>query len=142
MLDISIEEFDKLKIKILKYIYYKKRTEEEIKQKFSEYNDEILSDIIEELKETGYINDFNYIEKQISEFMKLKTLSIKEIKYKLTQKGIDKELIEDYADKNKRLLEEYEKNSIEKIIIKKSVNMDEEQIRNYLERRGFKNFTN
>ena len=30
----DIEEFDKLKTKVLKYILYKKRTEQEIRQKF------------------------------------------------------------------------------------------------------------
>ena len=32
----DIEEFDKLKTKVLKYILYKKRTAQEIRQKFSE----------------------------------------------------------------------------------------------------------
>ncbi len=46
-----IEEFDKLKTKVLKYIMFKKRTEQEIRQKFKEYSGELLDDVIEELKE-------------------------------------------------------------------------------------------
>ena len=46
----SIEEFDRLKTKILKYVMYKKRTEKEIKRKFSEEDDQILEDVIQHLK--------------------------------------------------------------------------------------------
>lgn len=52
----NIEEFDKLKTKILKYIMYKKRTEKEVIQKFSSSVDQnLLEDVIEHLKEIGYI---------------------------------------------------------------------------------------
>ena len=41
-----IEEFDKLKTKVLKYVLYKKRTEQEVWQKFSkEFDEDILEDI-------------------------------------------------------------------------------------------------
>ena len=46
-----IEEFDKLKTKVLKYILFKKRTEQEIRQKFREDEGELLNNVIEELKE-------------------------------------------------------------------------------------------
>ena len=46
-----IEEFDKLKTKVLKYIMFKKRTEQEIRQKFREDSGELLDDVIDELKE-------------------------------------------------------------------------------------------
>ena len=59
-----IIEYDKNKTKILKYIMYKKRTEKEIIQKFSNtIEKDMLEDIIEELKENGYINDKLYIQK-------------------------------------------------------------------------------
>ena len=46
-----VEEFDKLKTKVLKYILFKKRTEQEVRQKFREDSGEMLEDVIEELKE-------------------------------------------------------------------------------------------
>ena len=46
-----IEEFDKLKTKVLKYIMFKKRTEQEVRLKFKEDSGELLEDVIEELKE-------------------------------------------------------------------------------------------
>ena len=51
----TIEEFDSVKTKVLKYIMYKKRTEKEVRQKFSSSVDEnLLDEVIENLKELGY----------------------------------------------------------------------------------------
>ena len=73
----SIEEFDKEKSKVMKYIVYKKRTEQEVRNKFNQViESELLNDIIDYIKEAGYLNDENYIEKSINEFMALKNLSI------------------------------------------------------------------
>ena len=47
----TVEEFDKLKTKVLKYIMYKKRTEREIRRKFTEEDSEMLDDVIKHLKE-------------------------------------------------------------------------------------------
>ena len=69
--------------------------------------------------------------------MNLKTLSIKEIKYKLLSKGLDRKLIEKYIDSNYEELDEYEKECIEKIKTKKS-DQTEEEIRQYLYRKGYK----
>ena len=105
----SIEEFDEQKTKVLKYIIYKKRSEQEIRNKFSKTIDEnMLEDIIDYLKEAGYINDKEFIERTINNFKLLKNLSIKEMKYKLLAKGLDKDDIEDYFYENKEELEEYE----------------------------------
>lgn len=118
----SLEEFDKQKTKVLKYILYKKRTENEIRTKFSkDIDEEMLNDIIEYLKEAEYINDYEYIEKTINQYMLLKNLSIKEIKYKLYSKGIDKRLLEKYIEKNYDILNKYEKKSAQNIINKKKL---------------------
>ena len=85
-----VEEFDKLKTKVLKYILFKKRTEQEVRQKFREDSGEMLEDVIEELKELNYINDENYIQRAVNEFKNLKNVSIKEIQYKLMTKGLKK----------------------------------------------------
>ena len=54
-MDYTIEEFDKAKTKIMNYIMYKKRTEYEVKNKFSKTLEEnLLHDIIEYVKEAGY----------------------------------------------------------------------------------------
>ena len=134
----TIEEFDKNKTKVLKYVMFKKRTELEIKMKFKASIDEnMLDDIIEELKENGYISDENYIQRAVDEFIALKNMSIKEIKYKLASKGISNSLIEDYIKENKDELEDYELKSAENIVIKKSASMDEIEIKQYLIKKGY-----
>ncbi len=135
----TIEEFDKEKTKILKYILYKKRTEQEIKNKFGSTTDpDLLEDIIEYLKEAKYIDDKEFIEKTVNNFRTLKNLSIKEIKYKLMAKGLEQEDIEDYIYNNKDDLEQYEIKSISNIIYKKSSTMEKDEIKQYLLKKGYK----
>ena len=135
----TIEEFDKQKTKVLKYILYKKRSEQEIRNKFSkELEEDLLEDIIEYLKEAKYINDKEYIEKTINNFMILKNLSIREIQYKLLAKGINKTDLEDYIYENREELEEYETKSASNIIYKKSGSMEIEEIKQYLIKKGYK----
>ena len=113
----TIEEFDKGKTKILKFILYKKRSENEVRRKFEKELDEnMLEDIIEYLKEAKYIDDGEYIRRTVNNFMILKNLSIKELKYKLLAKGLNKNDIEDYIYENKEELEEYE---IKQYLLKK-----------------------
>ena len=132
-----IEEFDKLKTKVLKYILFKKRTEQEVRQKFREDSIELLNDVIEELKELNYINDENYINRAVNEFKNLKNMSIKEIEYKLMTKGIKKDIINNYIYKNKEELMDYELNSVKNIFIKKQNLMETEEIINYLKKKGY-----
>ena len=134
----TIEEFDNMKTKVLKYILYKKRTEQEIRQKFSKEDNEILEDTIEYLKEAGYINDEDYISRAINEYIALKNLSLTEIKYKLLSKGINKNLIEDYIDLHYEDMVEYELSSLKKIIIKKSNQLENDELIEYLYKKGFK----
>lgn len=106
----NIEEFDQQKTKILKYILFKKRTEQEVRNKFSKtVPEELLNDIIDYLKGAKYIDDIEYIEKTVNNYKSLKNLSIRELKYKLMAKGIDKDNIENYMYENRDELEKYEK---------------------------------
>lgn len=132
-----IEEFDKLKTKVLKYILYKKRTEQEVRQKFKPDSGELLDDVIEELKELGYIDDEKYIEKLVREYMNLKNLSIKEIEYKLISKGIKKSIIEDYIYNNREELLKYEIKSATSIINKRISSTEEGELLNYLRKKGY-----
>lgn len=131
------EKFEKLKNKILKYIMYKKRTEQEVRQKFSLEDINQVDDAIEYFKELKYIDDKEYINKSIKEFKVLKKMSIKEVEYKLCQKGINKNLIDDYICKNKSDMLEYEIASAKAIIIKKQKDQEENEIKNYLYKKGY-----
>ena len=135
----SAEDFDKEKTKVLRYILYKKRTENEVRKKFqNSIEEEKLENIIEYLKEAKYIDDNDYIEKIINNFKILKSLSTMELRYKLIAKGLNKNLIEDYFYENKEELTEYEINSAKKIIIKKQKDMEKQDIITYLLKKGYK----
>ena len=135
----TIEEFDKGKTKVLKYILYKKRSENEVRTKFSkEMEENLLEDIIEYLKVAKYIDDKEYIRKTVNNYIALKNLSQRELKYKLLAKGLNKNDIEDYIYDNKEELEEYEIKSAGNIIYKKSTTLEKEEIKQYLLKKGYK----
>lgn len=135
----TIDEFDRQKTKILKYIIFKKRTEYEVRQKFKNIvEDNLLEDIIQDLKENLYINDDDYIKRAVNEFMAINTLSIKQIKYKLYSKGLKSDLIENYIENHEEELQEYEKNNAEKIVQKKINAVEEEKLKNFLKTKGYK----
>ena len=118
---------------------YKKRTENEIRNKFKlTIEENLLEDIIDYLKETGYINDYKYIERFVNECIALKNLSIKELKYKLYSKGINRNILDEYIQNNYEELEEYEMKSAENIKLKKQNSMNEEEIKIYLLKKGYK----
>lgn len=62
----TIEEFDKEKAKVMNYIMYKKRTEYEVKNKFQNtIQNDLLYDIISYIKDAGYLNDNDYIDRLV-----------------------------------------------------------------------------
>lgn len=134
----TLEEFDNEKSKVMKFIVYKRRSEQEVRNKFrNEIDENMLDDIIAYLEDAGYLNDDEYIEKKIQEMMKLKNLSVKELKYKLMSKGLKTNQIEDYIYRNREKLVEYELESAKKIIIKKSDLMEKEEIEMFLLKKGY-----
>ena len=134
----ELERKDKLKTKVLKYIMYKKRTEQEVRRKFVAEDQELLDEVIENLKEIGYINDESYIERAVNEFMNLNNLSLKELKYKLMAKGANQNLIEDYISNHFEELEEYEIASARNLIQKKQNGMEEQALIQFLLKKGYK----
>ena len=136
----DLEQFDKAKTKVLKYIIYKKRTEHEVRQKFEkEFDEDMFERIIEYLKEAKYIDDTDYIERAINNFRILKNMSNVELKYKLMSKGINTDLIEDYFYENIEEIKEYEIDSAKNIINKKRKEMEDQDIKIYLLKKGYKN---
>jgi regulatory protein len=134
----TVEEFDKEKTKVMKYIMYKKRTEQEVKNKFQNtIQKDLLCDIISYIKEAGYLDDSDYVKRTVSEFMALKNLSSREIKYKLYTKGVKKDIIEDYFYNNSEEIDEYEKKSAQNIVVKKQTLMEKEEIEKYLLKKGY-----
>ena len=133
------ERLDKLKSKVLRFVLYKKRTENEVREKFTDIDENDLEDIIQILKDNNYLNDFEYIERSIKEFEALKNLSIKEINYKLLQKKVDKNILDEYIYSNREALLDFEIKSAKAILLKKSKTMEIEDIKNYLFSKGYMN---
>ena len=98
----------------------------------------MLEDIIEYLKEAKYIDDQEFLEKTVNNFLILKNMSIKELQYKLIAKGLAKNDIEDYIYENREELEQYEVQSAKNIFYKKSASMEQEEIKQYLLKKGYK----
>ena len=135
----SAEEFDLYKTKVLKYVIYKRRSENEVRNRFKRDMDEnMLEDIIQYLKDANYINDSEYIKKTINNFQILKNLSITQLKYKLLDKGLNSSLIDDYFYNNSDDLNEYETKSAKNLILKKQKDMDEFEIKIFLLKKGYK----
>ena len=109
-----------------------------MKRKFSNEDSELLEDVIEHLKEIGYINDKSYVERAVAEFMNLNNLSLKELKYKLQAKGVDIDAMEDYIYNHSEELEDYEINSSKNIILKRQNSMEEQSLIQYLLKKGYK----
>ena len=65
-------------------------------------------------------------------------MSIREIEYKLQAKGLKRNNIEDYIYKNKEELEEDEIKSAKNIINKKQASMEQDEIKTYLLKKGYK----
>lgn len=131
-----LEKIDKLKTKMLKYIFYKRRTEKEIMEKYKDEESDILEEAVETLKELGYIDDNDYISRYIHDVMLLRNMSIFEIKYKLYAKGINGDIIDDYISKNEEELTEYELEAARKILAKKS-SQEKEEIIAYLRKKRY-----
>ena len=133
----EIEEFDKLKTQVLKYVLYKKRSEAEIRQKFSKNAGKMLDNVVQYLQDNNYINDDEYIKKSVNEFQRLKNMSIREIEYKLLSKGLSKNKIDNYIYQNKEELIDYELQSAKNIFIKKQTILSKEEKIQYLNKKGY-----
>ena len=129
-------EFEEAKQKAIKYIAISKKTCYEVKQKLFRlgYNQDIIDMVISYLLNIGYLDDIDYVESYIRQNKRFINYSIFEIKQKLLQKGIKKDIIED------KLIvledEEYDKKLVEKLNKTKCKDMDLLKKRKYLYRRG------
>jgi regulatory protein len=148
--DITLERYNyimeyilytKAKDKAYRYLGYKARTEKELTDKLIEqqYPQEIITRIIEQFKDYGYINDQSYVVSHINNRVKYKPMAKKMLKYELIQKGVARDIIDD-------TVENFNINELNMAIellqkkVKAKTQMDEKEIKrayNYLLRRGF-----
>ena len=156
---VSDERIDLLKqaryesqIRIVKkYAYFlltkKTYTVKELRTKlFAKYNDiDVAEAVVTQLTELGYIDDKEYIKNYIKYDMDIKPESQKALKYKLIQKGIDKEMI--VKELSDLKFSEYEnaRKIFEKKYLKYLNKDNTQEIKRkayaYLARKGFNNET-
>lgn len=126
-----------IETKLMKYIIFKKRTEQEVRKKMQDmhYEENYIEEAIAYLKETQYINDEQYIVRYIENCRRLKHCSVMEIRYDLRKRGIADDLIERYLSEE---LYDFEVESAKILAAKKYKNeTDFEKIRRYLAGKGY-----
>ncbi|MFZ5986751.1 MAG: regulatory protein RecX [Bacillota bacterium] len=92
--------FRSAKSKAVKYLSFKLLSEMELYGKLQTkgYDDDVITDVIIELKAMGYINDMIYAQKFVYERLKLKPKSKKMLRLELKNKGIPEDIIEEVLD--------------------------------------------
>lgn len=85
--------------------YSKKQLMDKIKKDSSE---ETAEEVCERMEELGLVNDENYARRLAHDLIYLKKLSVRGAKYKLMEKGIDRELCDE-------ILEEFEVDPVEQL---------------------------
>lgn len=86
--------------------YSKKQLMDKIKKDSSE---ETAEEVCERMEELGLVNDENYARRLAHDLIYLKKLSLRGTKYKLLEKGIDRELCEE-------IIEEFEVDPVEQLV--------------------------
>ena len=107
---IEKSEYRRAKEKALYLIsgrdYSKKQLMDKIKKDSSE---ETAEEVCERMEELGLVNDENYARRLAHDLIYLKKLSVRGAKYKLMEKGIDRELCEE-------ILEEFDVDPVEQLV--------------------------
>lgn len=139
---IKEEEQNRANSYALKLLYYRPRSEKEIREKMNlkGYDTEVINKTIEYLKEFSYINDKEFAK----EFAKIKSNKYgrNRIKMELTNKGINEEIINDVIDTLINDDSEYEK-AFELAMKKMKIYKDDDRnaiyrkLGSYLQRKGF-----
>lgn len=134
-------ELEIAKQKAIAYLVKSKKTSSEVTLKLKKLNfsDKIIEQVVSYFTELGYINDNEYVDAYMRQCMRLQNYSLFEIKNKLLQKGIKKDIIEEKL----QVLEasNYEHELVTKLLNGKLKNMEEIKQKQYLFRRGFKNIS-
>ncbi len=131
-------DYETAKEKAVRYLVLALRTEEEVKNKLRKLNVEegIIVQVTEYLKSIGYIDDEKYVEAYIRQCINIPKYSKYEIRMKLIQKGINKEILSEKLEELDNC--DYENKLIDKLLKGKLKNMEPLKQKAYLYRRGFR----
>ena len=109
-------DYETAKEKAVRYLVLALRTEEEVKNKLRKLNVEegIIVQVTEYLKSIGYIDDEKYVEAYIRQCINITKYSKYEIRMKLIQKGINKEILSEKLEELDNC--DYENKLIDKLL--------------------------
>ena len=89
----------KAKEKALRLLSFRAHSKQELKNKIKRVSDEAAAEsAAQKMEELGLINDTSYAEAYAKELFFRKFYSIKRVKYELSKKGIDKDIISEAID--------------------------------------------
>ncbi len=93
---IELSDERRAKNKALNLIAYKDRTKKELIQRIKQdYSEESAINATTRMEELGLIDDEKYARRMAEQWINKKHMSQRAVKYKLREKGIDRELIEE-----------------------------------------------
>ncbi len=149
---MSDSQIEKIKAKVFDFVTYSPRTVKEVETKlnvlckrYEKYGFQpkpgFISEVVEQLKEEGFLNDPKYVENYILGLkLSNKSKSFREMTAFLSKKGIDRFEIEKI---NSLDVEEVEKRSLLQLVSKKTKGQDltdpvfKNKLFGYLVRKGF-----
>ncbi|MDD4363117.1 MAG: RecX family transcriptional regulator [Atribacterota bacterium] len=129
----------------IRYLSYRQRSEQEMinKLKNKKYSDEVITDIIQWLKDLNYINDKEFAISWIKDRLLNKPMGILKIRSELLKKGITYDIITDTicyffenVDDEIELANKMLKNKEDSFLLK-NVEFDQNKMVNLLKSRGF-----
>ena len=93
-------DFERAKDKALSLLSFKAYTEKALRDKLKEkgYNESIINQVIERMKEDLLIDDFKLAQEYVEKLFNSKLFSEKRVRYELKNKGIDSNTIEDVLE--------------------------------------------
>lgn len=129
----------RIKEKALNIISYRPRTKKELKDKMKDkFNEDSIDSVIDRMEESGLLNDEEYAKNYAYHLYQNKGYAVKRIRYELTHKGIDSEIISNVLEN-----EDFdEESNLEKIIEKKNMrniqdDKEKRRVLSYLQRLGY-----
>lgn len=129
-------EFGKTYEKILNLLSYRPRSEWELRDylKRKDTTPALVDEILNKLSESGYINDEQFAQRWVENRRLLKPISARKLNQELTQKRIDRAIIEKVLTED----ETNEQDELRKLVEKKrSRYPDNQKLMAYLARQGF-----
>ena len=144
--DETQKQIQRLLGRAYSYLGLRSRTKKEMetylaqKAEIYSYGPEIIQAFIDHLIEQGYLNDRKFIDIYVLARQGIKQKGTSVLKNELLQKGIERELIDQYFDENPQNEDVLAAKLFHKIISRYSSNTPLERnkkIYNYLSRRGF-----